>query len=60
MNQKAANLGMKDTLFTNVSGDPDPEQRTTLQDLSFLIKAFFKTKLLKKFLHLILIHLKQI
>lgn len=50
MNQKAANLGMKDTLFTNVSGDPDPEQRTTLQDLSFLIKAFLQNETVKKIL----------
>ena len=29
---------------------PDPEQRTTLQDLSFLIKAFLQNETVKKIL----------
>ena len=36
MTEKAIELGMKDTTFTNSNGLPDPEHTTTVQDLAIL------------------------
>lgn len=42
MNQKAASLGMKDTYFTNITGDVEPGQKTTLSDLTIFIQAILQ------------------
>ncbi len=39
MNEKAAELGMKNSHFTNASGWPDPNHYSTAQDLTILAKA---------------------
>lgn len=39
MNQKAAEIGCTDTLFTNPTGLPDPAQHTTAHDLALITKA---------------------
>ncbi len=39
MNQKAAELGMKNSHFMNASGWPDPNHYSTAQDLTILAKA---------------------
>lgn len=42
MNEKAAELGMKDSHFKNASGLPDPEHVTTAFDLAILSRALIK------------------
>lgn len=42
MNEKAAELGMKDSHFKNASGLPDPEHVTTAFDLAVLSRALIK------------------
>ena len=42
MNEKAAELGMRDSHFKNASGLPDPEHVTTAFDLAILSRALIK------------------
>lgn len=42
MNDRAKELGMKDTVFTNVTGLPDPDHLTTAKDISIMTKELFK------------------
>lgn len=42
MNEKAAELGMRDSHFKNASGLPDPEHVTTAFDLAVLSRALIK------------------
>jgi D-alanyl-D-alanine carboxypeptidase len=42
MTRKAAALGMKDTVFRNASGLPDPEQVSTARDLARLSQALYQ------------------
>jgi len=42
MNQRASVLGMKDTVFKNASGLPDPQQVTTARDMAVLAIALKK------------------
>ncbi len=42
MNEKAAELGMKNSHFKNASGLPDPEHLTTAYDLAILSRALIK------------------
>lgn len=42
MNREAARLGMKSTQFTNATGLPDPNLRTTARDLSVLAAALIR------------------
>ena len=48
MNKKAAELGMKNTNFTNVTGLHHDEQYTTCQDIAILLKAALKNDMFKK------------
>ncbi|MCQ4085616.1 D-alanyl-D-alanine carboxypeptidase family protein [Saccharibacillus sp. JS10] len=48
MNQKAKQLGMKHTHFTNVTGLPDPQHYTTVKDMSILMKAALKNTTFRK------------
>ena len=42
MTQKARKLGMKNTVFHNASGLPDPLNRTTARDLATLARALYR------------------
>jgi len=42
MNEKAKELGMNDTVFTNVTGLPDPEHLTTAKDISIMTRELLK------------------
>ncbi len=42
MTQKARRLGMKNTVFHNASGLPDPGNRTTARDLATLARALYR------------------
>lgn len=42
MNEKAKELGMKDTVFTNVTGLPDPEHLTTANDIAIMTRELLK------------------
>ena len=42
MNQYAAHLGMKNTVYKNSTGWPDPEHLTTARDIAILSEAFIK------------------
>lgn len=42
MNEKAAEIGMKNSHFKNASGLPDPEHLTTAYDLALLSRALIK------------------
>ncbi len=42
MNEKAKELGMKDTVFTNVTGLPDPEHLTTSNDIAIMTRELLK------------------
>lgn len=42
MNQYAAHLGMKNTVYKNCTGWPDPEHLTTARDIAILSEAFIK------------------
>lgn len=48
LNQKAKSIGMQNTNFTNITGDSDFYQYTTLQDLAILIDYAFKNDTFKK------------
>lgn len=48
MNQKAAELGCKNTHFTNPHGLFDEDHYTSAYDLSLIAKAFFQNELLAK------------
>ena len=52
MNEKAKQLGMKDTHFTNVVGLHDDEHYSTAWDLAMLEKAALHTKCLEKYFQL--------
>jgi len=42
MNEKAKELGMNDTIFTNVTGLPDPNHLTTAKDISIMTQELLK------------------
>jgi D-alanyl-D-alanine carboxypeptidase len=42
MTQKAHRLGMRNTMFNNASGLPDPGNRTTARDLATLARALYR------------------
>jgi D-alanyl-D-alanine carboxypeptidase (penicillin-binding protein 5/6) len=42
MNEKAKDLGMNDTIFTNVTGLPDPNHLTTAKDISIMTRELLK------------------
>ncbi len=42
MNDRAKELGMNDTIFTNVTGLPDPNHLTTAKDISKMTQELFK------------------
>ncbi|HEX6591896.1 MAG TPA: D-alanyl-D-alanine carboxypeptidase family protein [Moraxellaceae bacterium] len=42
MNKEAARLGMKDTVFKNATGMPDPAHLTTAYDLAILARAIIR------------------
>ena len=42
MNERAKELGMNDTIFTNVTGLPDPEHLTTANDIAVMTKELLK------------------
>ncbi|MDP4152745.1 MAG: D-alanyl-D-alanine carboxypeptidase [Bacillota bacterium] len=48
MNQKAAELGMKNTHFTNEIGLQDPEHYTTAEDMAMLLKYALKNDTFRK------------
>ncbi len=48
MNQKAKELGCKDTNFTNASGLPDEKHVTTAYDMALIAKAAYQNKEFRK------------
>jgi D-alanyl-D-alanine carboxypeptidase (penicillin-binding protein 5/6) len=42
MNQRASEIGLKDSYFTNATGFPDPEQRVTIADLARLARHIIR------------------
>ncbi|NLK64806.1 MAG: D-alanyl-D-alanine carboxypeptidase [Tissierellia bacterium] len=42
MNERAKELGMNDTTFTNVTGLPDPEHLTTANDIAIMTRELIK------------------
>ena len=48
MNKKAAELGAKNTAYTNPTGFDDPAQHTTLDDVAVIAKAALKNELYMK------------
>lgn len=50
MNEKARELGLKDTHFTNTSGVFDEQHYTTAADMAVIIRAAMQNKLCKKVL----------
>ncbi len=48
MNKTAAELGMKNTYFTNVTGLQDPKQITTARDMALLLRFGVKDKTFRK------------
>ena len=48
MNSRAQQLGCTNTLFTNPTGLPDPEQHTTAHDLTLIIKAAMENETFRK------------
>ncbi|WP_130862040.1 D-alanyl-D-alanine carboxypeptidase family protein [Bacilliculturomica massiliensis] len=50
MNQKAQELGMKNTHFTNVTGLHDPQHYTTAQDLAILMEHALKNPIYRSVL----------
>lgn len=48
MNDSAADLGMKNTYFTNVTGLQDPKQITTARDMALLLRVGVKDKTFRK------------
>lgn len=42
MNEKAKELGMNNTIFTNVTGLPDPNHLTTAKDISIMTRELLK------------------
>lgn len=48
MNEKAAELGCKNTHFTNASGLPDPNQYTTARDMAMIYRAGLENKTFRK------------
>ena len=50
MNNRAFVLGMKDTAFVNVTGEYDPEQHTSAEDLMLLAKDAYGRDIVKEIL----------
>lgn len=50
MNQRAAELGMKDTVFCNTNGLPDPNHLTSAYDISLMSKELLKHEKIFPFL----------
>jgi D-alanyl-D-alanine carboxypeptidase (penicillin-binding protein 5/6) len=50
MNEKAAELGMTNTHFVNVTGLPEPEHLTTAKDISAMTKELLKYNYVNKYL----------
>lgn len=48
MNEKAEELGCKNTHFTNASGLPDPDQYTTARDMAQIFRAGLRNKVFRK------------
>ncbi len=43
MNQRAKKIGLENSVFTNSTGLPDPNQRVTARDLAYLARHIIKT-----------------
>ena len=43
MNQRAKKVGLENSVFTNSTGLPDPQQRVTSRDLAYLARHIIKT-----------------
>ncbi len=50
MNDRAKELGMNDTIFTNVTGLPDPNHLTTAKDIATMTQELFKHNYVNKYL----------
>lgn len=50
MNEKAKELGMNDTIFTNVTGLPDPNHLTTAKDIATMTQELFKYNYVNSYL----------
>lgn len=50
MNDKAKELGMKDTVFTNVTGLPDPNHLTSAKDIATMTRELFKYNYVNSYL----------
>jgi D-alanyl-D-alanine carboxypeptidase len=42
MNERATELGMTQTYFTNTTGAPDPDQKSTASDMAILLRALMQ------------------
>ena len=49
MNDRAKELGMNDTIFTNVTGLPDPNHLTTAKDIATMTQELFKHNYVNKY-----------
>ncbi len=50
MNERAKELGMNDTVFTNVTGLPDPEHLTTANDIAKMTKELIKYNYMNEYM----------
>ena len=50
MNERAKELGMNDTVFTNVTGLPDPEHLTTANDIAIMTRELLKYNYMKEYM----------
>ncbi len=50
MNDRAEELGMNDTLFTNVTGLPDPEHLTTANDIAVMTRELLKYNYMNEYM----------
>ncbi len=50
MNERAVELGMNDTVFTNVTGLPDPDHLTTANDIAVMTRELLKYNYMNEYM----------
>lgn len=59
MNERAEELGMKDTRFTNSNGLPEPEQQTSAHDIAIMSRELLKYEEITEFTKIYQDYLRQ-